>query len=297
MGLDLIYILKAIFIAIVEGLTEFVPVSSTGHMILFGSLIGFNNGGTGAQEFASMFEVVIQLGAILAVVVLYWKKLSGAIAEFFAFIFTGGKKGQIGFKFGINVIIGSIPALIMGLLFHKAIKEKLFYPWAVIVGFIVGGILLLVIENRFRNKISKGGKTPTVDVFDLTPMQSLKVGCFQVLALWPGMSRSASTIMGGWISGIATPAAAEFSFFLAIPAMIGSSGLDLFKFDYSIMNLTYAVALIAGFVVAFIVSLVVMEMFISYLQKKPMRIFAIYRIVAGIVLLGLSLAGIVTLTM
>ncbi|NKF08125.1 undecaprenyl-diphosphate phosphatase [Clostridium gasigenes] len=296
MGLDLIYILKAIFIAIVEGLTEFVPVSSTGHMILFGSLIGFHNGGPGAQEFASMFEVVIQLGAILAVVVLYWKKLSGAISEFFIFIFTGGKKGQTGFKFGINVIIASMPALIMGLLFYKSIKS-LFKPSAVVVGFIVGGILLLVIENRFRNKTSKSGKKPTVDVFDLTPMQSLKVGCFQVLAMWPGMSRSASTIMGGWISGISTPVAAEFSFFLAIPAMIGSSGLDLFKFDYSIMNPTYAVALISGFVVAFIVSLVVMEMFISYLQKKPMRIFAIYRIIAGIVLLGLSLTGIVTLTM
>ncbi|MBU3102663.1 undecaprenyl-diphosphate phosphatase [Clostridium gasigenes] len=296
MGLDLIYILKAIFIAIVEGLTEFVPVSSTGHMILFGSLIGFRNGGPGAQEFASMFEVVIQLGAILAVVVLYWKKLSGAISEFFIFIFTGGKKGQTGFKFGINVIIASIPAFIMGLLFHKAIKS-LFKPSAVVVGFIVGGILLLVIENRFRNKTSKNGNTPTVDVFDLTPMQSLKVGCFQVLAMWPGMSRSASTIMGGWISGIATPAAAEFSFFLAIPAMVGASGLDLMEFDYSIMNPTYAVALIAGFVVAFIVALVVMEMFVSYLKKKPMRIFAIYRIIAGIALLGLSLAGIVTLTM
>ncbi len=132
MGLDLIYILKAIFIAIVEGLTEFVPVSSTGHMILFGSLIGFRNGTSGAQEFASMFEVVIQLGAILAVVVLYWKKLSGAIVEFFTFIFTGGKKGQTGFKFGINVIIASMPAFIMGLLFYKAIKS-LFKPSAVVV--------------------------------------------------------------------------------------------------------------------------------------------------------------------
>lgn len=296
MGLDLIYILKAIFIAIVEGLTEFVPVSSTGHMILFGSLIGFRDGALGTQEFAAMFEVVIQLGAILAVVVLYWKKLSGAIVDFFSYIFSGGKKGETGFKFGINVIIASIPAMIIGLLLHDAIKS-LFKPSAVVVGFIVGGILLLVIENRFRNRTSKHGKTPTVDVFDLTPMQSLKVGCFQVLAMWPGMSRSASTIMGGWIAGIATPAAAEFSFFLAIPAMVGSSALDLLKFDYSIMNPTFTVALIAGFIVAFIVSLVVMEMFVSYLKKKPMRIFAIYRIIAGVVLLGLSLAGIVTLTM
>jgi len=296
MGLDLIYILKAIFIAIVEGLTEFVPVSSTGHMILFGSLIGFRDGGLGAEEFAAMFEVVIQLGAILAVVVLYWKKLSGAIVEFFTFIFTGGKKGEKGFKFGINVIVASIPAMIIGLLLYDTIKT-LFKPSAVVVGFIVGGILLLVIENKFRNKVSKAGKAPIVDVFDLTPIQSLKVGCFQVLAMWPGMSRSASTIMGGWIAGISTPAAAEFSFFLAIPAMIGSSALDLIKFDYSLMTPTYIVALIVGFIVAFVVSIVVMDMFVSYLKKKPMRVFAIYRIIAGIVLLLLSVAGIVTLTM
>ena len=295
MGLDFIYILKAIVIAIVEGLTEFVPVSSTGHMILVGSLIGFRSGAAGAAEFASMFEVVIQLGAILAVVVLYWNKLWGAVVDFFTFIFTGGKKGQSGFKFGINVIIGSIPALIVGLTLYDNIKE-LFKPSAVVVGFIVGGILLLVIENIFRNKVSKVGKTPTTDVFDITPIQAIKVGVFQVLSMWPGMSRSASTIMGGWIAGLSTPVAAEFSFFLAVPAMVGSSAMDLINFDYSIMNSTYIVALIVGFLVAFIVSIVVMDMFVSYLKKKPMRIFAIYRIVAGIVLLGLSVAGIVTLT-
>ena len=296
MGLDFIYILKAIVIAIVEGLTEFVPVSSTGHMILVGSLIGFRSGAVGAEEFAKMFEVVIQLGAILAVVVLYWNKLWGAVVDFFTYIFTLGTKGQSGFRFGINVIIASIPALIVGLTLYDDIKS-LFKPSAVVVGFIVGGILLLVIENRFRNMASKRGKTTTVDVFDLTPMQSLKVGLFQVLSMWPGMSRSASTIMGGWIAGLATPVAAEFSFFLAVPAMIGSSAMDLFKFDYSIMNYTYIVALIIGFIVAFIVSIIVMDMFVSYLKKKPMRIFAIYRIIAGIVLLALSLAGIVTLTM
>lgn len=295
MGLDFIYILKAIVIAIVEGLTEFVPVSSTGHMILVGSLIGFRSGSAGAAEFASMFEVVIQLGAILAVVVLYWDKLWGAVVDFFTFIFSGGKKGESGFKFGINVIIASIPALIVGLTLYDNIKG-LFKPSAVVVGFIVGGILLLVIENKFRNRVSKIGKTSTTDVFDITPVQAIKVGLFQVLAMWPGMSRSASTIMGGWIAGLSTPVAAEFSFFLAVPAMVGSSALDLINFDYSIMNSTYIVALIVGFLVAFIVSIVVMDMFVSYLKKKPMRIFAIYRIIAGIVLLGLSVAGIVTLT-
>lgn len=295
MGLDFIYILKAIVIAIVEGLTEFVPVSSTGHMILVGSLIGFRSGAPGAEEFAAMFEVVIQLGAILAVVVLYWNKLWGAIVDFFTFIFTGGKKGKSGFRFGINVIIASIPALIVGMTLYKKIKG-LFKPSAVVVGFIVGGILLLIIESKFRNRAPGRGKNSTTDVFDITPVQAIKVGLFQVLAMWPGMSRSASTIMGGWIAGLSTPIAAEFSFFLAIPAMVGSSALDLLKFDYSIMNSTYLVALILGFIVAFIVSIIVMDMFVSYLKKRPMRIFAIYRIVAGIVLFLLSIAGIVTLT-
>ena len=296
MGLDFIYIFKAIIIAIVEGLTEFVPVSSTGHMILVGSLIGFRTGAPGAEEFAKMFEVVIQLGAILAVVVLYWNKLWGAVVEFFAFIFTLGKKGEKGFKFGMNVLIGSIPALIVGLTLYDNIKD-LFKPSAVVIGFIVGGILLIVIENRFRNKVSKRGNTATTDVFDISPIQALKVGLFQVLAMWPGMSRSASTIMGGWIAGLSTPVAAEFSFFLAVPAMVGSSAIDLFNYDFSQMSSTFIVALIVGFIVAFIVSIVVMDMFVSYLKKKPMRIFAIYRVIAGIVLFALSLAGIVTLTM
>ena len=295
MGLDFIYIFKAIIIAIVEGLTEFVPVSSTGHMILVGSLIGFRTGAPGAEEFAKMFEVVIQLGAILAVVVLYWNKLWGAVVDFFTFIFTLGKKGEKGFKFGMNVLIGSIPALIVGLTLYDNIKD-LFKPSAVVIGFIVGGILLIVIENRFRNKVSKRGNTATTDVFDITPIQALKVGLFQVLAMWPGMSRSASTIMGGWIAGLSTPVAAEFSFFLAVPAMVGSSAIDLFNYDFSQMNSTFIVALIVGFIVAFIVSIVVMDMFVSYLKKKPMRIFAIYRVIAGIVLFALSLAGIVTLT-
>ena len=295
MGLDFIYILKAVVIAIVEGLTEFVPVSSTGHMILVGSLIGFRTGAPGAEEFAKMFEVVIQLGAILAVVVLYWNKLWGAVVEFFTFIFTLGKKGDKGFRFGINIIIGSIPALIVGLTLYDNIKG-LFKPSAVVVGFIVGGILLIVIENIFRNKVSKNGKMITNDVFDITPIQAIKVGLFQVLAMWPGMSRSASTIMGGWVAGLSTPVAAEFSFFLAVPAMVGSSAIDLFNYDFSQMTSTFMVALILGFIVAFIVSIVVMDMFVSYLKKKPMRIFAIYRVIAGIVLLALSLAGIVTLT-
>ena len=282
--MDIIFILKAIIIAIVEGLTEFIPVSSTGHMILVGWAIGFDG------EFAKMFEVVIQFGAIMAVVVLYWKKIEESIVEFFSFIFTRGKKGKTGFRFGINVIVASIPMAIVGLLFYDKIKAK-FIPEAVIVGFIVGGVLLIILENIYKNKTGK-----VEDIDNITPGQSLKVGLLQLLAVWPGMSRSASTIMGGWIAGLSTPIAAEFSFFIAIPAMIGSSGKDLFEFNYSIMTPTLWIALIAGFVVAFLVALIVMKKFVDFLKKKPLKVFAIYRIVAGILLGVLVLTNIITLT-
>jgi undecaprenyl-diphosphatase len=283
-GLDLIFILKAIIIAVVEGLTEFIPVSSTGHMILVGSAINFHG------EFAEMFEVVIQLGAILAVVVLFWKKIKDSVIEFFEYLFTKGKKGKTGFRFGINVLIGCIPMGIVGVIFYKQIKS-LFNLQSVIIGLIVGGFLLLIVENFFRKRKTKAVK----NIDNITPMQALQVGIFQVLAVWPGMSRSASTIMGGWIAGLSTPIAAEFSFFLAIPAMIGSSAKDLFEFNYSIMTPTLWVALIVGFIVAFVVSMIVMDKFITFLKKKPMRVFAIYRIAVGVLLAVLVFTKVITL--
>lgn len=283
MLLEIIFVLKALFIAIIEGLTEFIPVSSTGHMILASNIIGFKG------AFVDMFEVVIQLGAILAVVVLYWKKISDSVVEFFTYIFTKGKEGKTGFQFGINVIVGCIPMLIVGLTFYKKIKS-LFNVGAVVIGLIVGGILLIVIENKFRKNKKKSIK----NIDNITPMQSLIVGAFQVLSVWPGMSRSASTIMGGWIAGFSTTVAAEFSFFLAIPAMIGSSGMDLLEFDYSGMNLTLWISLILGFIVAFVVSIFVMDKFVSYLKKKPMRVFAVYRIGLGIVFAILLYMNVIT---
>lgn len=274
MILEILFVLKALLIAVIEGLTEFIPVSSTGHMILASNIINFKE----PKQFVDMFEVVIQLGAILAVVVLYWKKIKDSVIEFFTYIFTKGKEGKTGFRFGINVIVGSIPMLILGLTFYDKIKS-LFNVGAVVVGLIVGGILLIIIENKFR----KNKKKATKNIDNITPMQALIVGAFQMLAAWPGMSRSASTIMGGWIAGFSTPIAAEFSFFLAIPAMIGSSGLDLLKFDYSQMNMLLWISLALGFIVAFIVSIIVMDKFVAYLKKKPMRVFAVYRVGLGIV--------------
>ena len=301
--MDFLFIFKAIIIAIVEGLTEFIPVSSTGHMILIGSLINFSGNTESVKMFCDMFEVVIQLGAILAVVVLYWKKIKDSVIEFFKYIwneiykfftkkayFKEGEEGKVGFRFGINVIVGSIPMGIVGVTFYSKIKS-LFNPNAVIIGLIVGGILLIVIENIFRKR-----KKAIKDIDEITPLRALIVGCLQVLAVWPGMSRSASTIMGGWIAGLSTPVAAEFSFFLAIPAMVGSSAKDLFEYDYSIMNATLWIALIVGFIVAFIVSIIVMEKFVAFLKKKPMRVFAIYRVAVGILLAILVLTKVIILT-
>lgn len=272
MGIGFLFIIKAIIMGIVEGLTEFIPVSSTGHLILTGSIINFKG------DFANMFEVVIQLGAILAVVVLYWQKIRDSVVDFFAYIGSKGRKGEVGFRFGINIIVGSIPMMILGLIFYKKIKTLLFGPVPVVIAFFVGGILLIIVENKFRKN-----RHTVRDIDQITPIESLKIGFFQCLAMWPGMSRSASTIMGGWISGLSTPVAAEYSFFLAIPAMIGSSGMDLLKFNYSEMNVTNAIALVVGFVVAFIVALIVIRKFIDYLKKRPMRVFAVYRIGAGVV--------------
>ena len=281
--MDIIFILKAIIIAIVEGLTEFIPVSSTGHMILVGWAIDFQG------EFAKMFEVVIQLGAIMAVVVLYWKKIKESIAEFFRFIVTGGKEGKSGFRFGINVIVASIPMAVVGVLFYDKIKSK-FVPEAVIVGFIVGGVLLIILEKIYMNKTHK-----VENIDNMTPVRAFIVGLLQLLAVWPGMSRSASTIMGGWIAGLSTPIAAEFSFFIAIPAMIGSSGKDLFEFDYSLMTPTLWFALTVGFIVAFLVALIVMKKFVDYLKKKPLKGFAVYRVAVGILLGVLVLTKVITL--
>lgn len=295
MGINFLFVLKAIIIAIVEGLTEFVPVSSTGHMILVGDLIGFRESQN--LKFSSMYEVVIQLGAILAVVVLYRKKIFTSIVEFIRYIVAlmtkntkVQKETEVGFKFGINVIIGSLPAMVIGLLFYDKIKS-LFNIKAVGIAFIVGGLLLLIIESWHR-KNNKRKVIKSVD--NISYKQSFIVGIFQCLAMWPGMSRSASTIMGGWVAGFTTTVATEFTFFLAIPAMIGSSAMDLLEFDYSIMNSTYWVSLIVGFIIAFIVSLVVIDKFISYLKKKPMKVFAIYRVLAGILLTVLLYTNIIS---
>jgi len=265
MDLNIILVLKAIIVAIVEGITEFVPISSTGHMIIVGNAINFKS------AFANSFEVVIQLGAILAIIVLYWNKIWTSVVEFF-------KGKPSGIKFWTNIIVAFIPAAVFGFLLNDKINELLFNPVTVALALVVGGVLMIIIEKKFRSM----DKTKSIEQISIK--QSIKIGLFQCFALWPGMSRSASTIMGGWISGVSTVAATEFSFFLAIPTMIGAAALTLYK---SGMNFSSGelITLVIGFVTAFLVALVVVERFVSYLKNKPMKIFAIYRIIVGIALL------------
>jgi len=275
MDLNIILVLKAVIIAIVEGITEFIPISSTGHMIIVGNIINFKG------AFANSFEVVIQLGAILAIIVLYWNKIWTSVVEFF-------KGKPAGIKFWTNIIVAFIPAAVLGFLLNDKIDEYLFNAGTVALALVVGGMLMIIIENKFRDK------DITKSIEEISFKQSFKIGCFQCFALWPGMSRSASTIMGGWICGVSTVAATEFSFFLAIPTMLGATALTLFKGG---MNFSKGeiITLIFGFIVAFLVALIVVERFVSYLKKKPMKVFAIYRIIVGVVLLCLIKIGAISI--
>lgn len=272
----MLLILQAIIIGIVEGITEYLPISSTGHMIIVADLIDFRG------DFADMFMIVIQLGAILAVVFLFWNKIWNSLKNL--------TPGKWGFKLWLNIIVAFIPSAVIGVLFNDYIDEHLFGTITVVAALIFGGFLMIFIENKYRKR--KGIN----NIEDVNLRQAFIIGCFQCLALWPGMSRSASTIMGAWISGLSTVAAAEFSFFLALPTMVAASGWTLLKKGFAIQTSTEVIALAVGFLVSFIVAYIVIEKFIAFLKKRPMRVFAIYRIFIGIVLLILTALNIIKVT-
>lgn len=251
----------AAILGVVEGLTEFLPVSSTGHMIIVGHLLGFEG------DTAKTFEVVIQLGSILAVVVMFWRRLFGLIGLHFGrqpHEGTGTARLSL-----IHILLGMVPAVVLGLLFHDMIKS-LFNPINVMYALVVGGVLLIVAEV-FKPKV------PLADgVDDMTYRQAFAIGCFQCLALWPGFSRSGATISGGMLVGVSRYAASEFSFLLAVPMMIGATALDVYK---SIGFLTMAdVPMFAvGFVTAFIVALIAIKTFLQIIKRISFIPFAIYR--------------------
>ncbi len=271
----LLFVLKSIILGIVEGITEFLPVSSTGHLRIFENLLKFE---TTTPDYVSMYTYVIQLGAILAVVLLYWSKIKDTIVNFLP-----NKVGyeKSGFKFWFMIVLACIPGAVLGILFDDLADTYLSTPYVVAIVLFLGAIWMIYAENKFRNN------NLTKQKLSVTPKQALIIGAFQCLAIIPGMSRSASTIIGGWVSGLSTVVAAEFSFFLAIPVMFGMSTLKIFKFvshgGLGLLTGTETTALIVGFLVAFVVAVAVISKFIAYLKKKPMKGFAYYRMIFAVI--------------
>lgn len=265
-------LVKAFIMGIVEGLTEFLPISSTGHLIIVGDLIGFKG-----SRFTVMFEIVIQLGAILAVVFYYRKKIMSSLLNILP--------GRWGFNLWFKMLIAFIPAAVLGVLFNDYIEAHLFSSFTVAIALVLGGIVMILVESIF-------GRYGMDDMDKTSLGQSFAIGVAQCLSLFPGMSRSASTIMGGLAAGLSARAAAEFSFFLAIPTMFGATVFSLHKGISSMTPLEWQ-ALGVGFVMSFIVALFAVDKFLSYLGKHSLKSFAYYRIVVGIIMIVLITAGIV----
>ena len=256
---------ESIIIAIVEGLTEFLPVSSTGHMIITEKLLKITE-----DDFSKVFTIAIQLGAILAVVVLYWRK------------FLDFKNWQ----FYAKIAVGVIPALILGFLFSKKIDALLESSTTVAISLLAGGIILLFIDNVFKNpKIDKEE--------DISFLNAIMIGIWQCIAMVPGVSRSAASIIGGMQQKLTRSAAAEFSFFLAVPTMLAATGYKLLKYyqDYGGFSSNEIKQLAIGNIVAFIVALLAIKFFIGFLKKHGFKVWGYYRIIVGILLLALIYTG------
>lgn len=258
-------ILIAFILGCVEGLTEFLPISSTGHMILVGHFLGFSG------EKAATFEIIIQLGSILAVVVVFWRKMFGLIGLHF-----GQKrvKDQPHLTL-IHIILGMIPAVILGLLFHSTIKTW-FAIHTVIISLFVGGILLIIAE-KFRPAVL----AETVD--QISYRQAFAIGLFQCLALFPGFSRSGATISGGLLMGVGRTAAAEYSFILAVPMMMGATALDLYK-SIHLLSMNDLPMFIVGFITAFVVAMIAIKTLLNVIKHISFIPFAIYRFIIALLM-------------
>lgn len=268
--MDFIEILKVIFLGIVEGITEWLPVSSTGHMILVDEFIKLNM----TPEFMEMFFVVIQLGAIMAVVCLFWDKL-------FPFEFKGGFKIKADtMNLWFKIVVACLPAAVIGLLFDDVIDEYLFNPMTVALMLILYGVLFIVVENR-----NKGRRPIINDLTQITYKFAFMVGVFQLLALVPGTSRSGATIVGAILIGASRYVASEFTFFLAIPVMLGASLLKIVKFGFDFTG-AEAITLGTGTLVAFFVSILAIKFLIGYIKKHDFKVFGWYRIVLGIIVIA-----------
>ena len=254
--------IEAIILAIIEGITEYLPISSTGHMIIGSSLMGISD-----HEFTKIFEVNIQFGAILSVVVLYWKRFFQS------------------FEFYKKLLAAFIPAAIIGFLLNDFIDQLLESVVVVAIMLVLGGIVLVFIDKYFENKATKS---------NITYIDAVKIGFFQCIAMIPGVSRSAASIIGGMFQGLSRKESAEFSFFLAVPTMFAASAYKLLK-AFKQGSLTFSTnelqLLAIGTIVAFIIAMAAIKFFIGYLQKYGFKVFGYYRIVVGLIILGLLAAG------
>src|SRR5215218_5547029 len=269
--MDVLLWIKVVILGAVEGFTEFLPISSTGHLIVVGQLLGFND------EKGKIFEIVIQTGAMLAIVWEYRVKFAGLL--------TGLAHDRKARQFVLNLAIAFLPAALLGLLFGKYIKAALFKPVPVAIAFIVGGLVILWAERRTHAII-----VHSVD--DMTWRDALKVGCAQALALIPGTSRSGATIIGGLLFGLSRRAATEFSFFLAVPTLIAAGAYDLYK-HRDLLSAEDAPVFGVGSVVAFISAFVVIRWLIRYVASHDFTVFAWYRIVFGALVLITAYSGLV----
>ena len=271
--MDVVLLAKAAVMGVVEGLTEFLPISSTGHLILAGSLLGFDD------EKAKVFDIAIQTGAILAVILVYWQKIRDTIVAL--------PTQQQAQRFALNVLIAFMPAVILGLLFGKAIKANLFTPAVVASTFILGGFVILWAERRTH-------VAPRIhDVDQMSPWDALKVGLVQTLAMIPGTSRSGATIIGGMLLGLSRKAATDFSFYLAIPTLIGAGAYSLYK-ERALLSMADLPLFAVGFVLAFISAWLCVRWLLRYISTHSFTPFAWYRIAFGIMVLATAWSGLVT---
>lgn len=268
---DFIEILKVIILGIVEGITEWLPVSSTGHMLLVDEFIKMNV----SEEFKELFFIVIQLGAILAVIMIFWKKM-------WPFGLDDEKKPMIKkdiFSMWFKVVVACIPGAVVTILFDDFIEEHLHTPTVIALALIVYGIAFIVIESWNKTRIAK-----VETIADITYKTAFLIGMFQVLSIIPGTSRSGATIIGALIIGVSRVAAAEFTFFLAVPVMLGMSMLKIIKLGLA-FSAGELVILAVGTITAFVVSVIVIKFLMSYIKKKDFKVFGWYRIILGAIVL------------
>lgn len=271
--MDIALLVKAAIMGVVEGFTEFLPISSTGHLILAGALLGFDD------EKAKVFDIAIQTGAIFAVILVYWQKIRDTLVAL-----PTEKQAQ---QFALNVLIAFLPAVVLGLLFGKVIKEHLFTPTVVASTFIIGGFIILWAERRHKNT---AGAVRIDSVEAMTALDALKVGLVQCLAMIPGTSRSGATIIGGMFLGLSRKAATDFSFYLAIPTLIGAGVYSLYK-ERALLSMADAPVFFVGLLFSFLSAWVCVRWLLRFIATHSFVGFAYYRIAFGVLVLLTAWTG------